>query len=387
MPTALRVENTGGGGGGIVGAVLGVLGLASRPSSNVWGTAAVPGYNQYIANLVGQPFRGAVPDVASPGQPPTAAPPPAIATPAPPTGAGSGEPAIPALPPATPIGPIGIVGPVAPSAPTPLALPPPPPRDPYIGERYGRPLPRIDPPPGGFRPAPSALFGLGSIALLALGLLFPRSTASDDELTEEQRREALDRYRRENPLRTASGEIARVAPSQVPSVGGPVLEQIAVSAKRLPTGAPKLEASVRPPQIAQATRAPGPAAIPQNAVSPPARGQRVAQRIQSATSNPAAQLALLALNLITPSSARSKATVPQAYGQPQLVPAAPPGSGSAPRVQVFPYPVRDGGQDQCDCKQKRRSERRKCKERADVVYSTGRRKGQKAGTKCVVYHS
>lgn len=39
----------------------------------------------------------------------------------------------------------------------------------------------------------------------------------------------------------------------------------------------------------------------------------------------------------------------------------------------------------CQCKDKRKSERRRCKERAGVKWAGGRKKGKTAGSKCVVY--
>jgi hypothetical protein len=177
-------------------------------------------------------------------------------------------------------------------------------------------------------------------------------------------------------------QLRRIAAgAQVPrapvGIGTPVLEQIRVpSVARLPLPQGQAPAAISSPAPSQA-----PAPVSR------AVGNRISQAMQS----PAARNALLALDILTLLNRRSSQTVPRSVGLPStnplpdpLTPIQPSGLGSPFIVGTSPS---SSANRECDCRTKDRKKRRECKERAEVVWAGGRKKGQKAGTRCVVYRS
>lgn len=82
------------------------------------------------------------------------------------------------------------------------------------------------------------------------------------------------------------------------------------------------------------------------------------------------------------------------------LPTAPVGPGAAPLTPAQPLPLPSGGTlpqllpgittganvcETPDSKKKKKKKRRKCRARANVVWAGGRKKGQKAGSKCIAF--
>jgi len=139
--------------------------------------------------------------------------------------------------------------------------------------------------------------------------------------------------------------------------------------------------------------------MPTMSIPPPApkrnRMQRALHRIQSVTNNPWAQLGVLGLGVLGSRRRRSSPAVMPSLQEvtpitfpdaedvltltPGMIPfAAMPGAsgyGAQP-----PSTTRLGD---CSCKPKRRGPKRRCLERAQVAWRSGRYKGKLAGTRCV----
>lgn len=137
--------------------------------------------------------------------------------------------------------------------------------------------------------------------------------------------------------------------------------------------------------------------IPQMTIPPPApkrsRAQRALHQIQRVTSNPWAQLGVFGLGLLG-GRRRSQNVLPTLLPlQDELGDAidAPPATAVSPNLGIYPFssagfgyggppPTTTAG---CDCKPKRKGPKRRCLERAQVAWRTGRYKGKLAGTRCV----
>lgn len=127
--------------------------------------------------------------------------------------------------------------------------------------------------------------------------------------------------------------------------------------------------------------------------APPApkrsRVGRALHQIQRVTSNPWAQLGVFGLGLLG-GRKRSRPTLPLAPAV-EDEPLAPPltgfNAGALPFVQGMPSlggaPPVSRSDTGCDCKPKRRGPKRRCLERAQVAWRSGRYKGKLAGTRCV----
>lgn len=127
--------------------------------------------------------------------------------------------------------------------------------------------------------------------------------------------------------------------------------------------------------------------------APPAprnQGRRALTRIQNAMRNPWAQLGVFGLGLLGGKrKRRSQSVTPMPLVDVELEPIAPEpltpfNAGSVPFAATggagYGFTAQSTS---CDCKPKRRGPKRRCLERADVSWRTGRYKGKRAGSKCV----
>lgn len=346
----------------------------------------------------------------SPGQPPSAGIPQAPKAPTPPIDSGPGEPLIPTpSPPGLP-GPTNSAGPLPTLSPGGFSLAG------ILGRQKSTPkyIPRARqlPPPAAYdefgRPsaysrraqtidAPKSVLERGILKRIGRYLL-PGSVGIEAivQPTELDSGELTGREVPQpwtsppNPLRPGSYSLPKPPTDEQ-------LDRLAGGKLARPGGAKQrandVLSEVPVPRIARRA----PIQVAAAAVGPPSPvptqqrvsgARRATQRVRSAMSNPMARNALAAMDVLSlarRSGTRSALTTPQSYA-PET-PRATPDPLTPVETRGVPYlqPLTSARHD-CECKSKRRGQRRKCKERADVVYSSGRRKGQRAGSKCVVYY-
>lgn len=132
---------------------------------------------------------------------------------------------------------------------------------------------------------------------------------------------------------------------------------------------------------------------PQPAPPPPKRNrlQRALSRVQAVTSNRWAQLGVLGLGVLgskrkrsARSTLQSQTVTPVTFPDVETVDAFTPADVpfSAAGFGGTFTPSRNVAGN-CDCKPKRKGPKRRCLERAQVAWRTGRYKGKLAGTRCV----
>lgn len=177
---------------------------------------------------------------------------------------------------------------------------------------------------------------------------------------------------------------AEAARGRVSSEG---LEEIRVDAAKLPGGRPP--SALDRERVRQGRVRQMPPFDPQAiATMPPApkrqRGARALHTIQRVTSNPWAQLGIFGLGLLGGrSTSRPR---PALTAVPEL---APPddltgfNTGLLPFVGGTPINPVSRSDTACSCKPKRKGPKRRCLERAQVAWRSGRYKGKLAGTRCV----
>src|SRR5262245_1640408 len=122
------------------------------------------------------------------------------------------------------------------------------------------------------------------------------------------------------------------------------------------------------------------------APAPRNRARRALQRIQNATRNPWAQLGVLGLGLIAPRRKKSPAPFASSIVMPDDLPddLTDFNAGMLPFAAPVGFATQSAPQrGHCDCKPKRRGPKRRCLERAQVAWRSGRYKGKLAGTRCV----
>lgn len=177
-----------------------------------------------------------------------------------------------------------------------------------------------------------------------------------------QRRSPIER-----PPTIARGATTRATPHQ--SIAGPQLEEISVRATRLPT--PRAPTPRAPRAQAPATTTPQ---------QQPAARSRLLQQL--------APILLGALNTSVRQRAPALAQIISLSSVPTFTTPATPSTTSttSPPFILTGSSSAGSAQRTCDCKSKRKVQRRECKERASVKWKSGRRKGQDAGSKCVVYY-
>lgn len=137
--------------------------------------------------------------------------------------------------------------------------------------------------------------------------------------------------------------------------------------------------------VKRAPRMPAPSPAPPQPRR--SRAARALTRVQNAMRNPWAYAGVLGLGIISPRK-RSSSSMPLAARRrdrddeilttinPGMLPfTAPSGFGAIPPSVT--------ASSNCDCKPKRRGPKRRCLERAQVAWKTGRYKGKNAGTRCV----
>lgn len=248
------------------------------------------------------------------------------------------------------------------------------------------------PPPGGWSVILRGLGGLGGVIGGIGGLLWP-SNVAPGVLTPEQLEEATRAGREEAEreaaeLERALEELARARERAWPTPQPVPLPPLAP----IPTPAPPVFSPAPRPAPTPAPRAPA-APAPRAPAAP--RSQPVTPQRWSLS--PWLTLALLtpgltgstARTLTAPRPADPLTPVRPPFGDPltpgnPLTPSMPTPSGLTPFNRP-PLQSRTR-QDRCrckKCKEPKRRKKRKCLERAQLSWRTGRKKGQPAGSRCV----
>jgi len=127
--------------------------------------------------------------------------------------------------------------------------------------------------------------------------------------------------------------------------------------------------------------------------APPApsnRGRRSLTRIQNAMRNPWAQLGVFGLGLLGGRRSKRAPSAAAIAASSTAMPDDIPEDLTTVNAGMLPFAATGGAgygftaqSTSCDCKPKRRGPKRRCLERADVSWRTGRYKGKRAGSKCV----
>lgn len=212
--------------------------------------------------------------------------------------------------------------------------------------------------------------GLGGV----IGERIYGRTAAEDAEARRQERELEERMRRETaPFPDEilvgglpSGEVKFPTPPKLPGIDYKIVGGVAV--RKFPT--PKPAPAAPPPQRRN-------------------RVQRALSKISSVTRNPWGQLGVFGLGLLGGRKRSRSQLLPIDVIEPEPIdviePLTPINAGALP---FAPYAGFSGGgfaaqSTSCDCKPKRRGPKRRCLERADVSWRTGRYKGKRAGSKCV----
>jgi len=224
------------------------------------------------------------------------------------------------------------------------------------------------------------------IAGVIIGALEPGMLGSG-ELTPQQRDEVAREVAEREARRQAQIEGLQV---EIPP------NKYGFPQRRLPGGEASVErraAAPYPLPFPKVSLPPVPAAPnPIGPYTPPSRLQRVLRKVQTVTSNPFARLATLGLGVLSSSRSRSSQTVPAvSLLPPGLVtpePLTPFNTGSVPFVAgqpTYSVPQRPSGSatQRCDCKPKKRGPKRRCLERGQVQWRSGRYKGKPAGSRCI----
>lgn len=212
--------------------------------------------------------------------------------------------------------------------------------------------------------------GLGALAGVLGGILPGRIEPGD--LTPEQEREALEAFQRELlKLEQISVDVQGLGSEELQ---GP----LRVNVRRRPGGLPPPSFEFEPPGGSP----PGASPSGSSSSSIPTISTRVRRLIRDRLQE--IILGTVGVGIISSLRRGSSAPPTVNIGQPRLT------VGGAPqpltRVETLPLTFAQTSptlQGLCECPPKKKRKRRKCLERAQVEWRTGRFKGKLAGTKCV----
>ena len=233
--------------------------------------------------------------------------------------------------------------------------------------------------PVGYLTRVGVLTGVGAVVA---GVMLPRSTASDDEVSDEMLRRELKRVRQ--VAKKAAPKVSG-APAELPRLigngnnglrpPGDGLETIRVDAKRL-LRKPNIPPLARiPPASPPMARSPSPARMP----SPIPRGQTVPWAWVAPLIGIAARQAVEVATRSRTRTITDTRTIPLVG----LTTGNDPLTRVQPRVVPSPQSRFQPPNDYCQAKaRQRRKKQRKCKQRSNVVWASGSKKGKIAGTKC-----
>jgi len=208
------------------------------------------------------------------------------------------------------------------------------------------------------------------VATVIEGILTPREIASG-ELTREQVRDALERFQQAvDSLKEINELPRRQTATDRRGLGG----DIVINEPMRPGG-------LGPPTWEQ---------LPPMGAREPAPTSREREgllvRVRRGLQQNLERVVIGAIGLGTLSLLRRGSTsAPFTFNIPQAIPAplSPPAPQPLTVVQGGGVPSSPTAQRMCECKPKKKKKSRKCLERAQVEWRTGRYKGKLAGTRCV----